>query len=132
MYGLETAHLRKPERERLDAFQRRGIRNILQVKHTCINRRNKNEKIYEWANAAIKEVRDDGKKIILLSDYFKERRTILRLRILNQECDSLITNITINLETLKQPTRNLRKPHRPRDEWTNKAIEDYWENIQAG
>ena len=47
IYGLETAHLRKPERESLDKFQRRGLRRIIGWKATLIQRKNTNEIVRE-------------------------------------------------------------------------------------
>ena len=49
MYGMESAHFRKPE-NKIDKFQRRGIRQILQLKSTDFERENKNESIIKKAN----------------------------------------------------------------------------------
>ena len=54
---------------------------------------------------------------------------MILVKMLNNICEPLITSLTISTETLKQPTRNIRKPWRPKDEWTNEVIKDYWKAI---
>ena len=53
-------------------------------------------------------------------------------RIIRGECDSSVTNITIDLNTMRHPQKNTRYQGGPRDEWTTKAVQKYWENIGDG
>ena len=55
MYGLESAQLNEPQLKRLDLFHLKGLRKILRLETTYMNRANTNEEIYKDANEKIQE-----------------------------------------------------------------------------
>ena len=71
---MESVHFRKAEKERLDVFQRRGLRKILGLKATFYDRRNKNELIIKIANDELAKEKDNGKKVIALSEYYLDKK----------------------------------------------------------
>ena len=67
LYGLETIQLTQNEKLRLDAFQMKGIRRILQIPPTHVDRTWTNELVMEKANkekATVDEENEIGKKKI--------------------------------------------------------------------
>ena len=52
LYGLETVELTQSLLSRLESFQLRGLRKILKIPTTFIDRRNTNAEVYRRANAA--------------------------------------------------------------------------------
>ena len=67
MYGLETIYLMQAMSRKLDTFQIRGLRRILQRNSTFINRRNTNKSLSEEANSIAYPSRCDRRKIIPVS-----------------------------------------------------------------
>ena len=53
VYAFETATLNINAKKRIDAFQLKGLRQILKLKTTFVDRRNTNERVFELANKAI-------------------------------------------------------------------------------
>ena len=50
LYGLESAELKDSDKNKLDVFQLKGLRNILKNDTTFVNRQNTNAKFVEEAN----------------------------------------------------------------------------------
>ena len=50
LYGLESAQLNESAKKKLDTFQLKGLRNILKLKTTFIDRSNTNEEVFRRAN----------------------------------------------------------------------------------
>ena len=50
LYSLETIHLTQSLRKKVDAFDLRGLRRILKLTTTFIDRRNTNTRVYELAS----------------------------------------------------------------------------------
>ena len=61
MYGLETAQVSRADLKRIDAFQLRGIRQILGKKHTYWDREATNHLLFDMASRIISET-NKGKK----------------------------------------------------------------------
>ena len=74
LYGLETIHLTQAMSRKLDAFQTRGLRRILQRNSTFIDRRHTNKSLLEEASSIAYPSRCDRRKIILFSEYHMNRR----------------------------------------------------------
>ena len=50
LYSLETVHLTGTLRMKLDAFHLRGLRKILRMQTTYVNRQNTNQRVYQTAS----------------------------------------------------------------------------------
>ena len=74
LYGLETIHLTQAMSRKLDAFQMRGLRRILQRNSTFIDRRNTNKSLLEEASSIAYPSRCDRRKFIPFSEYHMNRR----------------------------------------------------------
>eukprot|EP00973_Karenia_brevis_P061849 8602596-Karenia_brevis.AAC.1 len=86
-YSLETAGLHKGHRAKLDAFQQKGLRMILGLEPTFLNREMTNQKVLDIANCVLfehnnlaeyisrkdQEGTEHVPKLMKLSDYIKKR-----------------------------------------------------------
>ena len=61
-YGLESLQLNQEHQRRLDAFQLKGLRQILKITTTYINREHTNEYVYKRASEAISHREPKTKK----------------------------------------------------------------------
>ena len=104
MYGLESLQLNEDLKERLNIFQRKGLRQILKIKTTYgqmqknEEKNNSNDFVMKLANAKINtwEARQKGepeegdqpkfrnkKEIIWLSEYYEQLRRKFIMEIIN-------------------------------------------------
>ena len=77
LYGLETVHLTQAMQKRVNALQLRGLRIILGMTTTFVNRANTNEKVIQKANEELVGYRSHNTRIKLFSDLLMERRAKL-------------------------------------------------------
>ena len=70
LFGMESAELTEVAIQALDVFHLRGLRKILRMKTTFIDRANTNEEVYKRANEHLKE----GKHIEPLSAIYLRRK----------------------------------------------------------
>ena len=63
-YGLETLQFSDALATKLNSFQQKGLRKILGIPPTFIDRSNTNEKVFEEANKHWKSVRREGKPVM--------------------------------------------------------------------
>jgi retron-type reverse transcriptase len=67
VYGLESLHLNAGTLSHLNAFQLKGIRRILNLKHTFVDRSNTNHKVFQMANAIKNPKQIEGKDVVKFS-----------------------------------------------------------------
>ena len=86
MYGLESAQLNDTAKRRIDAFQLKGLRKILNLKTTYVDRNNTNQRVYEQAQEKVNEGLTEGSKsrktIQRLSEYYEDKRRQVTLGII--------------------------------------------------
>ena len=76
VYGLEGCCLTASMTSHLNAFHLMGLRRILQMDTTFINRSNANAMVLQRANAAV-GAREGEKRIRLLADYLRDKACAL-------------------------------------------------------
>ena len=69
LYGLESAQLNPTNLRRIATFQLKGIRQIMKIQTTYMNRENTNEYVFQEANKQTKK-----NNIQPFGTYYKERR----------------------------------------------------------
>lgn len=75
LYGLETVQLTEAMAKKLNAFQMRGLRQILKKNHTFYNRAHSNQHVIDEGNKEInKNRKGTPKKIKLFSEFHEERK----------------------------------------------------------
>ena len=62
MYGLHLIPLTQAQRKRINAFHLKGLRRILNLKTTYIDRTNTNQRVYDLSNKAIRRDHQDKQR----------------------------------------------------------------------
>ena len=109
MYGLETLQLTEAMSKKLDVFQLKGLRQILKLETTFINRANSNQKVFEIATRTAYPNPDDNRHIKRFSDFHKERKANLLGHILRASEDDPLREVNF------QPGTAYRG--KPRQNW---------------
>ena len=116
-YGLETVELTHAEQDKLDAFQMKGLRRILKVPPTHIDREWTNKKVYELASV------ESGRPIQRFSDTWKKQLLKLLGHLLRTKPEDPMHQVCFEGNT-KQP-RDIpkRRVGRPREHWLYNTLE---------
>ena len=131
VYGLSTAALTQAQTKRIDAFQMRGLRQIMKKTHTFINRTNTNASILEAASRC----RFDGEegKIQKFSEYYLQQRQALFGHVLRCEAGDPLRQVTFVPRTATPPLPEKNRVGRPRLHWTLENMTQTWnEKLQHG
>ena len=78
LYGMESAQLTPAQQKRLEIFHLKGLRKILKIKTTFVDRTKSHAEVYRLANEKIKEHCPERKKpktIIPFSHAYKNAKT---------------------------------------------------------
>ena len=98
IYGLETIHITKAQMNRLNAFQVKGLRTMMKMQHSFMNRSNTNEVIIQKANDWISSVHKN-KHIESIEKTLAKRRIKLLGHILRADNDDLTRKISFEPNT---------------------------------
>ena len=132
IYGLESAQLNDSLKKYIDTFHLKGLRKILGLKHTYIDRLNTNEKIYREAEIAM-NINNTGahKQLVKLSDYYEQQRlkTIASLIHFKERPDARVS-ITFDKATLNINEYPKKRRGRPKNAWWNYALQFLWSHCQ--
>ena len=74
LYGLETVQLTDAMYKKFDAFQLRGLRNMLKIETTFINRANSNKAVYDKATRVAYPREGDQRVVLPFSEYHKKEK----------------------------------------------------------
>ena len=132
LYGLETVHITKAQIDRLNAFHIKGLRNLLKMKHSFIDRNNTNKLIWETANKTIKEENKDAKEIETIEDTLCKRRIKFLGHILRAPNEDPVRNVTFYPSTAKPIEPNNRRIGGPKKHWTWETMIMSWKFIHNG
>ena len=135
VYGLESVQLNDSLKSRIDAFQLKGLRQILKMRTTYVDRANSNTVVFQKANDTINSWRERQqltgkylrkKEIIPISKYYETQRRKLIITLITSDEDDPIANICVNKETLTLKDYAKWRIGRPRNNWWKRGIEEYW------
>ena len=118
LYSLEALQPTEATASKLDTFQLKGLRKILNMETTYINRENTNEEIYRRANA---EARTDN-AIRPLSHVLQEKRIKLLGHIVRRPREHPQHQTTFCTKSLIPRTVDKRRVGRPRLSWTHETM----------
>ena len=135
MYGLHTLPLKLDLLSKLDAFQMRGLRQILKLQPTYMNRDHTNEKVLETANVRLNQGRSDRssgteKKVIRVSEMIIKRAIQEMgevIRAPRGDPRKLVTFADDDSLTLKLPFNN--RVGRPRTHWGISVMQQVWNKL---
>ena len=120
--------LGQQELGKLNSFQMRGIRKILRMKSTFIERANTNVRVLEEANRHI-QVGRLQKQIKMFSETYAEGRRKSCARILQKRVSDPIRYAALepSAQIWDFPTKRIR---RPRDKWIAFGLSELWQNVR--
>jgi len=140
LYGLETIQLTQNEKLRLDAFQMKGIRRLLQIPPTHIDRTWTNELVMKRANEEkLKPNKENDaqkvnkktidKPIIKFTEMWTRLRFKLLGHLLRTHHEDPLHEITFEnaIKTPRLPIK--RRIGRPRDQWIVETMKEAYEHI---
>ena len=130
MYGLESIVMNKSVLNRLDTFQLKGLRKILQIPTTFVDRRFSNDHILAQANAALQ--REGKTELTTLSEDHTKRRITLLAKLLVLGQDEPSATITFNTDTLEPHNYGKKRVGRPRLNWLSCTLADAWREANPG
>ena len=125
---MESAMLTPAAQDKLNAFQLKGLRKILQMKTTFVDRTNTNERLLAEANLQAQRNNDED-RIKLFSEAYKEQRGKSCVRLLQRRVSDPIRHTTL------EPTGSIWDfPHkrvgRPKAKWIAEGLGDLWEAMK--
>ena len=116
LYSLETIHLTGSLRKKLDAFHLRGLRKILRIPTTYIDRRYTNQRVYETATRMAYPL--GNSTIKPFSTTLDERRAKLAAHILRSSDNDPMRQVTYKPGSADAVEVGKRRIGRPRQHWT--------------
>ena len=126
LYGIECIQLTQADQDRIDAYQMKGIRRILNIPPTSIDR--------AWTNRAAleKATEEAGKPIKSFSSSWRKQKFKLLGHLLRAEVTDPLHQVTFEGDTKFPRLAIRRRAGRPRDNWlVNTMKEAYKEFIPA-
>ena len=121
LYGLETANITNSQMKKLDTFQLKGLRRILKMTTTCINRENTDETVYKTAEE------NQEKKITKLSERYMLKRARLLGHIIRASEDDPLKQIPMTDKRPWLPSE--RRIGLPRQDWFEQTYNYVWREI---
>ena len=130
MYGLESVVFNESHLKKLDTFQLKGLRKILKLPTTYINREMTNLFVVSEANKELAKC--GGKPIQKLSEFHKQRRKILlaKLITLSQTGEDPCARATLEDNLIAPHDYGKKRVGRPRLNWVKTTISDLWEEVK--
>ena len=126
LYGLESAQLCSAHLARLTAFQLRGLRKILRISTTFIDRSHTNAFVFRRATAAFTRDLSHIRRVIPVGEVYGSRRLKLMADLVRLP-ESNPRRATTLVGSGISPYRNLvRRVGRPKHLWANHALQDAW------
>ena len=121
LYRLETLKPTESASRLLNTFQLKGLRKILRLHTTYIQRQNTNKYVYRRANEIANGV------IKPLTEILAERKIRLLGHVLRRERQHPLHQSTFSTSSAIPRETNYRKVGRPRQFWTTTTMERAWE-----
>ena len=113
-------------KKEIDAFQLRGIRQILHKTHTYWNREHTNKHLIEEASKAAYPNRP-WKKIKLSSQFYQERKIKLMGHIIRADNDDPLRAVTFHPNSLDPISLSVKKrAGRPKLDWIEETKKEIW------
>ena len=128
MYGLESAQLTESSRQRLGTFQLKGLRQILKITTTYVDRQHSNTYVYTRANEQLQAQRHED-RIERLSEYYTRMKLKSFAAILASRDDDPVKTVLLNPTTLKQHDVGTLRVGRPKKSWYRLTLSEYWKAI---
>ena len=120
---MECIQLTPTEQNRLDAFQMKGIRRLMNIPPTHVDRTWTNDMVYTRASE------ECGKPIMRFSDMYNRQKLRLLGHILRADETDPMRQVTFEGNTWKPRNVTARRRGRPRDQWLVEAMRTAFDEL---
>ena len=114
MYGLESTALKNSLLDRLDAFQMKGIRKIMKLQSSFVDRSMTNERAMRITNERINAGQERQKNLKKLSALHRERRVTALAKLIKMREQDPAAKITMDTDTFRPHDHGVRRVGKPR------------------
>ena len=130
LYGLETLELTKPLMSKLEAFQLRGLRKILNMATTYIDRRNTNAEVYRRAQDAAGNSPGNTNRLTWnIQQCIDEKRIKLTGHLLRADNSDPMRQVSFQRNSALPYCPLFRRQGRPRKNWMVSSLELCWNKL---
>ena len=129
-YALETIHITKVQRRRLNTFQVKGLRQILKMQPTYINRDNTNRKVRRRANQIKVGSATTTPKVRKISKAVDNLQEQLLGHIIRAKDTDPLYKSTFKRGRLTPNLRKRKRVGRPRIHWTTGVMKRTWKKVK--
>ena len=126
-------------KKKIDAFQLNGLRQILQIQTTSVDRSNSNEVVFRRANECVKqyEIRKTDvegklhklKHRIPISEHYEDQRRKFVIEVIGSTPDDPIPGACADND-IQLVEHTGKRVGRPRNNWWVNAVINYWECLR--
>ena len=121
LYGLETIHLTQSMAKKLDVFQLKGLRKILGMSTTFINRGNTNDKVYAEATKIAFNKEGDNRTIRRFSEFHNTRKANLLGHILRADNEDPLRQVSFQPNTAYRVDYGKKRIGKPKQNWLHQT-----------
>ena len=129
LYALETVEIPANLMSKLEAFHLKGLRKILGMTTTFVNRANTNAQVFRRANLSVSP--QGHIKIISIQETLARRRIALAAKILRLDSDNPMRIVSFKRNSASPMEVLLRRVGRPRKQWTHRTLSLIWRQIRT-
>ena len=104
--------------DKLNVFQLKGLRKILKMDTTYINRANTNKKVFKCANEIKNPKKTPGKDIKTFREYVENKQEALLKHLVRADGSDPLKQATFEPESILPIIYTKRRVGRPRKQWT--------------
>ena len=93
------------------------------------NRKYSNIEVMKIANEKL--AAENGKQLVPLSEYHKQRRVYMLAKLLSMGATNATTAATLNIDTFEEIDTGTRRSGRTRTNWLRVTMKDMWEEART-
>ena len=132
VYSLDAVSLTPGLYTKLNSIQFKGLRKILKLDHTFVNRTNTNAKIRQDANAVMNPQGKPNKNIVSFSEYEQKRQETWLKHLVRAPNDDPLRKCTLKDHDDLPLTPHLRRVGRPKVTWAERIYRRMWTKHSLG
>ena len=126
LYGLESVYLTAQLKNRLNVFQLKGLRKILGMDTTYINRSNTNARVFQKASEVVNPNHVQGKNVKPFSVYLQTKQQSLLKHTVRAPDDDPLRQCTFQSGSAVVLDHKNKRVGRPRGKWAVDVSEDIY------
>ena len=130
LYGLQMLEIPDAQMSRLEAFHYKGLRQILRMDTTFINRANANDEVLRRANLATRLRNNSHNAVCKISETLIYQRIALIGNILRQDHTHPLRNVSFCPNSAIPFEVMFRRVGRPRRKWLDSSLGFVWDFLR--